>query len=160
MVNQDLSAVLVWRNHPDVGSFMFNQAEITPQEHQQWFKRTSMEEGRHLLIFECDGRPRGFVNVHMRAADRIADWGFYVAPDAVRGTGRRLGDTALNYTFSFLEAHKLCARALAYNRKSIKFHLALGFQQEGVLRDQHFDGHGYHDVACFGLLSGEWHRSK
>jgi len=37
--------------------------------------------------------------------------------------------------------------------------LRLGFQREGVLRQQHFDGQQYHDVVCFGLLANEWHHA-
>jgi RimJ/RimL family protein N-acetyltransferase len=45
---------------------------------------------------------------------------------------------------------------LAYNARSIQFHKTLGFQQEAILRDQHFDGERYHHVIGFGLLGHEW----
>src|SRR3712207_7768397 len=34
--------------------------------------------------------------------------------------------------------------------------LALGFRQEGVLREWHRHGHRHHDVNVFGLLRAEW----
>lgn len=98
----------------------------------------------------------GFINIHQIAAGGIADWGFYAAPDAPKGTGKQLGQAALQYAFSVVGAHKLCAQALHFNERSVRFHLNLGFQQEGTLRDQHFDGQNYHDVVCFGLLASEW----
>jgi RimJ/RimL family protein N-acetyltransferase len=68
----------------------------------------------------------------------------------------RMGETALRYAFIELGFEKICGQALAYNAQSIKFHHKLGFQQEGLLRNQHYDGKSFHDVYCFGLLRSEW----
>ena len=152
----DLEKVLAWRNHPDVRRYMYTQHEISLEEHTRWFERASQDVSRHLLIFENETTPLGFINIHQMAAGGIADWGFYAAPDAPRGTGRQLGQAALQYSFLTAGLHKLCAQALSYNERSIRFHVNLGFQQEGILRQQHFDGQNYHDVVCFGLLASEW----
>lgn len=156
MRHADLERVLAWRNHPDVRRYMYTQEEIGIEQHHQWFERTLQDMRRHLLIFEMDGQPLGFVNFGESACGRIADWGFYAAPAAPNGTGRRLGIAALTHAFGELGLHKVCGEALAYNTRSMRFHSSLGFRQEGVLRDQHFDGTSYHDVICFGLLQHEW----
>lgn len=152
----DLDQVLTWRNHPDIRQYMFTRHEISMDEHKRWFERASQDSSRHLLIFENESESLGFVNIHLIDAGGIADWGFYVAPDAPKGTGRQLGQTVLEFVFKSAGLHKLCGQALAYNQRSIRFHQNLGFQQEGILRQQHFDGQNYHDVMCFGLLASEW----
>lgn len=157
MTEGDLEQVLAWRNHLEVRSHMYTQHEISLDEHTRWFARSSQDPERHLLVFEIDGSPLGFINIHQIASGGIADWGFYTAPDAFTGTGRALGRAALRYAFETVGLHKLCGQALAFNERSIRFHLNLGFQPEGVLRQQHFDGQRYIDVACFGLLANEWH---
>ncbi len=156
MTKDDLEQVLGWRNHAEVRRYMYSQHEIGLAEHSRWFERASQDPDRHLLVFEIDGEPLGFVNFDQTAGGGVAQWGFYAAPEAPRGTGRQLGVAALGYAFSSLRLHKLCGQALIYNERSIKFHLGLGFKQEGVLREQHFDGQNYHDVVCFGLLAAEW----
>jgi len=156
MVPADLARVLVWRNHPDVRRHMYTQHEITLNEHQLWFGRALQNPRKHLLIFEWREQPLGFINFSELAIGGIADWGFYAAPDAPKGSGRRLGHAALDHAFTELKLHKVCGQALAYNKRSIHFHQSLGFQQEGMLRDQHFDGERYHHVMCFGLLRHEW----
>lgn len=153
----DLEKVLVWRNHPEVRRYMFTQHEIGLDEHTRWFERASQDSSRHLLIFENQGIALGFINIHQIAPGGIADWGFYAAPDAPKGTGHQLGRAALPYAFATIGYTKLCAQALSYNERSIRFHQNLGFKQEGILRQQHFDGQYYHDVVCFGLLASEWH---
>lgn len=156
MVKADLVRVLAWRNHIDVRRFMYNQHEISLDEHQRWFENASLDHKKQLLIYEYNHQPLGFVNFSEAGKGGIVDWGFYVAPEAPNGIGRLLGRTALNHAFIQLKLHKICGQALAYNERSIHFHQSLGFQQEGILRDQHFDGDTYHNTICFGLLFHEW----
>lgn len=156
MTEEDLERVLAWRNHENVRCYMYTQHEISFAEHKRWFDQASQDSSRHLLVFESDAVALGFINMHRIAPGGVAEWGFYAAPDAPKGTGRQLGQAALHYAFNCAGLHKLCGRALAYNERSIKFHLNLGFLQEGVLREQHFDGQNYHDVVCFGLLASDW----
>ena len=157
MVHDDLALVLAWRNHPDVRRYMYTQHEISLAEHQRWFESSLADPSRRLLIFEQHHEPLGFVNFNETGLGGIVDWGFYAAPDAPKGSGRQLGYAALKHAFSELKLHKVCGQALAYNERSIQFHQSLGFQQEGILRDQHFDGERSHHVICFGLLCHEWH---
>lgn len=152
----DLEMVLAWRNHPDVRRYMYTQHEITLDEHTRWFEKSAQEPSRSLLIFEKESVPLGFISIHQKNAGGIADWGFYVAPGAPRGTGQQLGDAVLRYAFRDMGIYKLCGQALNYNQRSINFHLRLGFIQEGILRKQHFDGEYYHDVVYFGLFASEW----
>ncbi|TCP04916.1 UDP-4-amino-4,6-dideoxy-N-acetyl-beta-L-altrosamine N-acetyltransferase [Caldimonas thermodepolymerans] len=156
MTREDLPRVLQWRNHPDVRRYMYTQHEITLEEHQAWFARNEHDPARHLLVYEDEWGGCGFVHFHAPGNARIAEWGFYLAPDAARGAGRRLGHAALDYGFSVAGFHKVWGEALAYNDRSIRFHESLGFRQEGVLRDQYFDGQAYHAIVRFGLLHHEW----
>jgi UDP-4-amino-4,6-dideoxy-N-acetyl-beta-L-altrosamine N-acetyltransferase len=160
MREQDLDKVLVWRNHIEVRRFMFHQKEITFEEHREWFERVSGDTCCHLLIFELEGVPSGSVKFNQYATALVADWGFYLSPDAEKGVGRQLGWAALDYAFGELGLHKVCGEALAFNDRSIQFHLNLGFRQEGILRDQHFDGQKFHNVVSFGLLSNEWNQNR
>lgn len=156
MVETDLPLVLKWRNHPGVRRCMFTQHEVTPEEHAQWFTRLCHDDTQSSLIFVIDDIPLGYVNFKKTVALAVADWGFYIAPDAPKGTGRQLGTAVLNYAFRQMKLHKVCAQVLGYNENSKNFHLSLGFKREGVLKQQYFDGEDYHDVECFGLLSNEW----
>lgn len=153
----DLSLVRQWRNHPDVRRYMYTQHEITETEHWDWFKRSHEDPRRHHMLAESKGYPFGFVSLQLEDAEsHRATWGFYLAPEAARGSGQALGNAALAYAFDQLGLHKLCGEALASNQRSLAFHERLGFTRESHLRDHHFDGHTYHDVIGFGLLRSEW----
>ena len=113
---------------------------------------------RDRLIFEYESKPKGYINIKHHGNTFIADWGFYLAPNSEKGTGKMLGELALEYGFLVLKLHKICGQALGFNEKSIKFHQRLGFRQEGCLIDQHYDGSDFHDVCLFGLISEDWIR--
>jgi UDP-4-amino-4,6-dideoxy-N-acetyl-beta-L-altrosamine N-acetyltransferase len=152
----DLSTVLAWRNHPDVRRFMFTQHEIGLEEHQNWFAKASLDNSRRLLIVEEKNQALGYVQFSRVAKGGVAEWGFYMQPDAQKGKGRKLALMALNYAFSELKVHKICGNAISTNHGSIVFHQRIGFILEGVLRDQQRIGDGYQNLHCFGLLATEW----
>lgn len=156
MNHGDLEEVLRWRNHPDVRRFMFTQHEIGLDEHTRWFERALQDPARHLLVHERAGQALGFVQIHEIASGGIADWGFYLAPYAPKGSGAGLGLGALAYAFETARLHKIYGQVLAANHQSIRFHQKLGFYQEGLMCQHYFDGLHYHDVLCFGLLAKQW----
>ena len=156
MNESDLERVLKWRNHPDVRSYMYSTHEISIEEHRTWYSHASRNPSIALLIYERDAKACGFVNITRTRCPVVAEWGFYLSPDAPRGSGRELGKQALNYAFEQLRLHKVCGQALDFNAGSIAFHTRLGFTEEGCLRDQHLQGDRFHDVVCFGLLCSEW----
>lgn len=157
----DLDMVLAWRNHIDVRRYMYTQHLISEDEHRAWFKGASHDPTKHLLIFERDDQPVGFVSISVISCQtQRADWGFYLAQAAPPGSGTLLGKYALRYVFERLQLHKVCGESLAYNERSIRFHERLGFLQEARLRDHHFNGFEYHDVIGFGLLASEWRQDS
>jgi UDP-4-amino-4,6-dideoxy-N-acetyl-beta-L-altrosamine N-acetyltransferase len=156
----DLEMVLQWRNSDEVRCFMYSSRRFGLEEHRRWFDAVRVAVDSHPMILELQGNPAGFVNVGPVTDGGIARWGFYAAPGSPRGTGKVLGTTALEFAFRELRLHKIWGEALATNEASSRFHLRLGFRQEGMLVDQHFDGARYHDVVRFGLLASEWAESN
>lgn len=154
----DLELMLRWRNHPSVRSSMFSQSIIELEQHRLWFERESKKiDSVWLLFIDESNTPRGVVYfTEMNLVSRNAFWGFYAAPDAPSGTGTRMGREALTYYFNDLEFHKLNAQVLDSNERSYHFHRKLGFQVEGVLRDNYFGPSGYEDITYFGIIDCEW----
>lgn len=156
LTEDDLPIVLAWRNHPEVRNFMLTQHEISLEEHSQWFARVQFDKTRQQLIVMDGLAPLGFVQFHTVGQRGIADWGFYVRPDAPKGSGTKLGQAALMHGFNVLGLHKVCGQAIESNLASIAFHQKMGFIEEGRLRDQQRIGEQYHTLVCFGLLAKEW----
>lgn len=156
MIEDDLPMVLTWRNHLEVRRYMFTQHEISLAEHAQWFMRAVQDNARRLLIVQEQGSPIGFVQFSNVEPGGVADWGFYARPEAAKGTGSKLGESALDHAFGQLKLHKVCGQTIDTNQASIRFHERLGFKREAVLRDQKRLNDQYQTLICFGLLAHEW----
>lgn len=156
----DLDCVLQWRNSEHVRRYMYTRHEIQADEHRAWFGRKSRDPAWHQLIFEQDRVPQGCVSIHVTGLGGIAEWGFYTAPDAPKGTGRQLGMDALDHCFSTLHLQKVWGQCLASNLASVSFHERMGFLREGELRNHHFDGKTYENVLWFGILAHEWPQAR
>lgn len=159
MLESDLEMVRQWRNHPDIRRHMFTQREIDGDEHRRWFESSMRDPRRHLLVFEQGGNPLGFVNVLVKNDGQDADWGFYTAPTARKGTGRLLGRATLSHVFDIIGVRNLHAQALESNDRSIRFHLSLGFRRVGKGQDECADTGGRANVICFALSRREWEAS-
>lgn len=160
LTEDDLPMVLVWRNHPAVRSYMLTQHEISPQEHRNWFERAKEDKTRQQLIVLEGSAPIGFVQFKPACQGGIADWGFYLRPDAPKGSGSKLGQAALAHAFKKLGLHKVCGQTIESNVASIAFHQKLGFKEEGRLREQQRIANQYHTLFCFGLLAKDWQESQ
>jgi UDP-4-amino-4,6-dideoxy-N-acetyl-beta-L-altrosamine N-acetyltransferase len=162
MTEADLRMVRKWRNEPRVRLNMFTTHEISEEEHLQWYCRAKDDPHTSLYIHEnIEGSPDGIVNFTQYQPEAgTAFWGFYLGGDAEKGAGLLLGLDALELAFSLLKLHKLNAEALCTNERGIDFYRKLGFQQEGMFRDGHFNGRAYVDVVRFGMLDTEWEVSR
>jgi UDP-4-amino-4,6-dideoxy-N-acetyl-beta-L-altrosamine N-acetyltransferase len=155
---EDLELMLSWRNHQTVRLGMFSQSVIEIEQHRAWFRRESEKETSVWLLYvDTEENPAGVV--YFTDIDSISSnalWGFYAAPGAKLGTGTRMGVEALDYFFVEEGFHKVNADVLETNQRSHKFHRKLGFQTEGVFRDQYLGKDSYESVTRFGLLESEW----
>ena len=155
---EDLELILSWRNHPGVRSSMFSQSVIELDQHRAWFRRESEKEtSLWLLYLDTEGNPSGIVYfTDMDSISSNAFWGFYAAPGAKPGTGTRMGVEALDYFLVEKDFHKVNADVLDTNQRSHRFHRKLGFQAEGVFREQYLGKEDYRNVTRFGLLDSDW----
>lgn len=160
LIESDLMCILEWRNRLEVRRNMFTQQQITPDEHLNWFRRVSEDGSRHQYIYEDDGERLGYFNFTILAGGTVADWGFYLSPEAPKGTGRRMGMSAVDIGFKELGLRKICGQVLDFNIQSKKMHESLGFLLEGQLVDQFYDGNMFHTVLLFGMLNCNFNKGN
>lgn len=151
----DLALIRQWRNHPSVRPYMFNQQVINATEHQQWFLDKSKDSSQHLLIYEDQGKPQGFLSFSIKE-NLEADWGFYKAPDTERGTGKILGKLSLDYAFKKIGIRKINAQVIDFNLASLKFHEQLGFSKNRIGQNEYQTKNKYYDVHHFNISAETW----
>jgi UDP-4-amino-4,6-dideoxy-N-acetyl-beta-L-altrosamine N-acetyltransferase len=155
MKEADLHLVLGWRNHPDVRQHMFTQNEVSLADHRLWFKSVSADSGRVLLILEVDAVPCGYVNFRCNEP-RQAVWGFYLAPNSPKGTGKLLGQAATEYGFSVLGLEIIRGEVMHDNAASQNFHLRQGFVLESILPKKSAGQQKVGNVRIYLLTKGSW----
>jgi UDP-4-amino-4,6-dideoxy-N-acetyl-beta-L-altrosamine N-acetyltransferase len=162
LTESDCTLILPWRNAPAVRLAMYNHHAISPEEHRAWFECMQSDPGsRWYLYHDRANVPRGvvyFTSVDVR--QRTSFWGFYTSPEATPGTGMRMALDALELAFAELGLDKLNAEVLVGNTMSLNFHKKVGFTEEGLFRDQHFDGVRRIDVIRLGMLANEWPQNR
>lgn len=158
LCRSDLPIILPWRNAISVRNSMFNRNIISIEEHLDWYEKLQKDTSRAWYVCRGgDGIPVGVVYfTSLTAPSLMGFWGFYTNPDAIAGTGTKMGISAIDFAFKNLGLYKLNAEVLSSNNKSLAYHLRLGFTQEGRFREHHDDGVSRIDIIRFGLLASEW----
>lgn len=157
VTGHDLELMRSWRNHPKIASKMYTRHEISAEEHQAWWARTSERDDQAYFMYERAEGPLGIVGfTQIDASNGNCFWAFYASPTAPKGTGARMEFLALEHVFSTLKLHKLSCEVLAFNEPVIGLHKKFGFQVEGVFRNQLKISDGHVDIIRLGLLEQEW----
>lgn len=105
-----------------------------------------------------DGTPIGHVVLtELDTQASTGELGWVVIVPAERGNGyaTKAADLCLTHAFDDRGLHKVWARVNEGNEASIRLLEKLGFQQEGVLREQEYANGERVDVYRYGLLSSD-----
>lgn len=73
-----------------------------------------------------------------------------------RGYGREALRLLLDYAFRIRNLRRALLHVIASNERAIRMYRAVGFVEEGRLRQQVWIGDRYDDELCMGLLRDEW----
>ena len=123
---EDCELIYAWRNHPNIRQYMHQSNEIAWENHKKWFEKQMLNSDYILLLYEWGNTPMGSVNF-TRKNEHKWEWGFYTAPNALRGQGMYMGRVALEYAKTHLSAQSIYAQVLKHNIASIRLHQKLGF---------------------------------
>lgn len=155
---KDIETIFEWRNSIRVRQFMFNDRLITWNEHGEWFNKVIQSEKDVYLIFENKKIPTGLVCfTDIDFNNDISDWGFYIGiENPPQGIGMYMGFLGLEFAFKQLDIRKVYARVMSFNKKSIRFHMKLGFEEEGLFREHLLRNGKYEDIIIFSLFNSKW----
>lgn len=132
----ELQLILPWRNHPDVRRVMFNDHEISWEEHLAWWQRLNNDTSRQVLLFCHDGHPVGVVNFFdIDTLQRTCHWGFYLYNTYCTKASERLAvwlgleKTVIEYAFKTIRVRALYCETFEFNKPVLQLHRKFGFQE-------------------------------
>ncbi|HEX4812108.1 MAG TPA: GNAT family N-acetyltransferase [Nonomuraea sp.] len=137
--DDDLPAMLRWRNHPRVRAVSFTTHEIGPAEHARWWALTRADATRRVLIYDHEGSAAGVV-AYWHLSPESASWGFYLDLDGLERAGALLPAwiglerAAISHAFDALGVAALRGEVLADNHPVRSLHRRFGFAEVAIHR--------------------------
>ncbi|MDQ0162102.1 GNAT family N-acetyltransferase [Bacillus alveayuensis] len=104
----------------------------------------------------------GMIGLHyIDWQNRKTSIGYYLAKKYEgKGIVTKSVSTVLHYIFEELHLNRVEIRCGVNNNKSRAIPERLGFQKEGVLREEEWLHHQFHDIALYSMLQKDWHIRK
>lgn len=154
---EDLSFVRDMVNNPQVRQGIASFAPKSMADERRWYEQLSESEGAAFLVCDSDTRV-GVVSLeNINTTFGSAEIGYYVAPESWgNGYATDAVRQAVDYAFTERRIHKIYAKTFAHNEASQQVLETVGFQREGVLREEAFIDEEYVDIHRYGLLNDEF----
>jgi UDP-4-amino-4,6-dideoxy-N-acetyl-beta-L-altrosamine N-acetyltransferase len=156
---EDKELLRRWRNQANVARWMYNDHEISVEEHERWFSHAMADGTRRYWILTCEDRNVGLINLYdISKKDLRAYFAIYIADESVRGRG--VGTFAQRFlqreAFETFGMNKLCCEVFASNEAALRLYRSCGFVDEGRLRQHVRKGGEFHDVLALAMLKSDW----
>jgi RimJ/RimL family protein N-acetyltransferase len=144
-------------NDPEVWQSLGSATPKTMKREEEWYEQVSEDDGDVTLLVCVDGDPVGTVGMHVNETWGTGELGYMVAPEAWgEGYCTDAVRTICRYAFRERRLDKVVAEAYATNPGSQRVLEKVGFQREGVHRQEAFVGGERVDLLHFGLLADEY----
>jgi len=157
----DLSYMRHLRNSPDVTQWFQYRLFINDAQQAVFFESLSASKDQIFFVAETlvDLKPFGIYFVrNLDYLNQRCENGVFLDSERA-ATGIEAFEAAfllLEYEFSCLNLHKICAEVLADNRRAIRFNESLGMIREGI-RSQHvFCGGMFRDLLLYRIFRDDF----
>ncbi|WP_374354561.1 UDP-4-amino-4,6-dideoxy-N-acetyl-beta-L-altrosamine N-acetyltransferase [Chitinimonas sp.] len=153
-----LEQIRLMRNSDSVRRYMYNEHEISTEEHAAWLNGLRHNANERFMVVQYRQVVVGVVALRsIRWADKTADWAFYLDESVQgKGVGGVVEYKLLQMVFFEMELQKLNCEVLETNPAVIAMHQRFGFAVEGVRRANIFKNGRRLDVYLLGILLEDW----
>ena len=159
---EDLTRIHELRRNVEL--ILFGYAEWQPRPLAAFEKAFEKQIDDHEFTWfaiEIEGKMVGECGLHDRdRRSRVAALGIGIYdPDYVgRGYGREAAGLLLDWAFDIQNYERIWLDTSSANERAIRCYQALGFVEEGRMRNQVFVDGKYVDMVLMGLLRDEWRK--
>ncbi|MEG0283294.1 MAG: UDP-4-amino-4,6-dideoxy-N-acetyl-beta-L-altrosamine N-acetyltransferase [Erysipelotrichales bacterium] len=152
-----------WRNSENIRKYMTSERIISEETHKKWIKSLENNNKTMFFIVFYEEKPIGIVTIYNIDYDNLkCEWGFYIFDTSLRGLGigKRLEVSTLNFIFNEIGIKKLSCSVLETNPSVISMHKKMGFEQEGLFKEEVQRDDKRVDVIHLGMTSKTWEKIK
>jgi len=158
----DLQFLRDWRNISDFRKHFREVRELSLADQEGWFE--SLQRTKHInymfIIEELStGEAIGAAGLlYVNWINRSGDFSFYIGRDESyvdnQGFAKEATQLLIDYGFNNLNLHKVWMELYEFDKQKIDFFMnEFDFKQDGLLRDNCFEGGKYWDSLIISLLN-------
>lgn len=126
--------------------------------YEKWYDK-QLEKQQSWFAIEADGKMIGDMGLHHESRqDQATSFGIGIGDlDYVgKGYGREAMRLFLDYVFRIRGWRRIWLETSANNERAIRAYKAIGFVEEGRLRQHTWSNGNFEDAIVMGLLKREW----
>ena len=162
--------VVRWRNDPQVKAFFFEEEPLSFYAHLEWIDKVKHDPNvRYYMIQINEDADHKALTVgtiglsHIDWRNRVAEFGWFLIGEVKYrnwGCGKEAIFLLLDYAFNHLNLNKIWLQTMTLNKAALAVYQKMGFQSDGILREQKFKNGEYIDVHLYGLLRRDFNILK
>lgn len=166
LVIEDAELIYQWKNDISlVHLLMSKPIPVSLDETKEWLDRTLKDKNQITLgikINQVDSKEELLIGVirlmFIDWINRKSELGIYIGNEKYRGIGigKKAINLVLNYAFCFLNLHKIYLQVSESNKAAINLYKSVGFQVEGIRREEFWNKTSYENVVSMGILKHEY----
>ncbi len=156
--SEEVEMVRIWRNHPEVKRWMYNDRYITKEEHLNFISSLKMDERNFYYLVKKDSLNVGVLSLNrVDLYNRNSYFGIYANPfERLPYAAVVLEKALLKLAFEVANLHTLKLEVIENNERAIKFYKRMGFKEEGRLREFVYREGRWLDVIIMGMTEEEY----
>lgn len=159
----DLQWRVDWFNDPQISQSLIVNERIELDKTKAWFQKNQGNASRlDCFIEDHNARPLGLIGLRQIIADNQSACIYIVIGDKSywgRGLMYSSHMLLLDYTFREMKLHKIWCNVLQHNVASCITLKKIGFQIDGLLRDEFLRANQFYSVYRMSILSDEFNRT-
>ena len=160
----ELKQLMAWRNNPNLRKHFREYRELNMTAQELWFEQKVLNDPSTMMfsirrstdnkLLGCCGF--GYINWVHRHADLSLYIGWNEAYIDDKGYAEDACKILLNYGFKELCLNKVWTEIYEFDKKKQKLYDKLGFQQDGLLRENYFYNGRWWGSRILSLLAREY----
>lgn len=151
---KDTDFILELRNDLEIADQFFSDAPVYDFEHNSWLNSRNSDDLDFIIVENESQKKAG--RIYLNKVDfrhQKGEYGIVLHPEF---RGKKLAYEAsvllIKYVFESLPIHKIYLEVFSENEKAVNLYKRLGFEQEGLLKDEFLKNGLFKDVIRMSLV--------
>lgn len=119
--------ILDWRNHPKIRKWMYNQNEISLEEHLSFIENLKIYKEKLYFLVKNDEKYIGVIDFVDITSESL-HMGIYTNPN-LYGQGSVLLNEIIKYSFENLKVNEIFSEVFELNTKALELYKKFGFEE-------------------------------